>query len=183
MKKTINSSGTFWLDERGVLQDFCCAPENNADVCAPENTRKLYTLQIPEGVTGLKAMAFRYYTVLEQLTLPGSLEFMEACVLANCNLPEVVIPGSLQVLGDFAFGASRLRALWLPESPVWEYGRQFKESTIGTLFLSRKFRDESCNPGWRSPILGLGYLHSLRVNNVRIQEIRWLDDQTAPNPG
>ena len=172
-----NESGTFYVDRLGVLQSFCCSPENNADNCSPQDTKKLYTLHIPEGVTVLKEEAFRYYTVLDKMTLPDSLQLMgtgHGCVLADCKLPNVVIPKTLRILGDYAFGHSSLRSLRLPENATWEYARQFKEGEIGTLYLSRKYRDAS-NPSKLRYDNSAGHLHSLCVNNVRIGEIVWLE--------
>lgn len=172
-----NESGIFYVDKLGVLQNFCCSPENNADNCSPQDTKKLYTLHIPEGVTVLKEEAFQNYTVLYKMTLPDSLQLMgtgHGCVLADCKLPDVVIPKNLQILGTFAFGHSSLRSLRLPENAAWEYARQFKEGTIETLYLSKKYRDES-NPSKLSYDNSTGHLHSLCVNNVRIGEIVWLE--------
>ena len=172
-----NESGTFYVDKLGVLQDFCCSPENNADNCPYQDTKKLYTLHIPEGVTVLKEEAFREYTILDKLTLPDSLRLMgtgHGCVLADCKLPDVVIPKTLRILGDYAFGHSSLRSLRLPENADWAYARQFKGGEIGTLYLSQKYRDAS-NPSKLSYDNSTGHLHSLCVNNVRIGEIFWLE--------
>jgi len=172
-----NESGTFYVDRLGVLQSFCCSPENNADSCAPQETTKLYTLHIPEGVTVLKEDAFREYTILDKLTLPDSLRLMgtgDGCVLTGCKLPDVVIPKTLQILGTYAFGHSSLRSLRLPENAAWGYARQFKGGEIGTLYLSKKYRDEN-NPSKLSYDNSTGHLHSLCVNNVRIGEIVWLE--------
>lgn len=174
MRTITNSSGVFYVDGLGVLQSFCCSPENNADNCSPQDTKKLYTLHIPEGVTVLEEEAFRYYTVLDELTLPDSLRQVHGCVLANCRLPDVVIPKTLETLGAFAFGHSSLRSLRLPENAAWEYARQFKESSIGILYISRKYRDEANGSKLRR-YLNPGHIHSLVVNNIRIGEIIWLE--------
>lgn len=173
-----NSSGTFCVDKLGVLQAFCCESENNADSCAVQDTKKLYTLCIPEGVTVLKENAFRGYTILHKLTLPDSLRLLGTgygCVFTDCNLPDVVLPEKVQILGDYAFAHSSLRSLRLPENATWKYARQFKLSNIGTLYLSKKYRVESKDAELSRHIAGSGYLHSLRVNNVHIGDIVWLD--------
>ena len=172
-----NESGTFYVDKQGVLQSFCCSPENNADTCSPQDTTKLYTLHIPEGVTVLKEEAFRDYTVLYKMTLPDSLRLMgtgHGCVLAGCKLPNVVIPKTLRILGDYAFGHSSLRSLRLPENAAWDYARQFKGGEIGILYISQKYRDEADGSKLRQ-YLNPGHIHSLVVNNVRIGEIVWLE--------
>lgn len=173
-----NESGTFYVDKLGVLQAFRCSPENNADHCSEPETKRLYKLHIPEGVTVLKEEAFRHYTVLEELTFPDSLMLMGTgygCALANCSLPDVVIPETLRILGTFAFGCSALRSLRLPENAAWEYARQFKGSQIGTLYLSQKYREKSNDSGIHRSADGQGYLHSLLVNDIRIGKIVWLE--------
>ena len=178
MRTITNSSGSFCVDKQGVLQNFCCSLENNADTCSEHDTKKLYTLHIPEGVTVLKEDAFRDYTILHKMTLPDSLRLIGTGyggVLADCSLPDVVIPETVQILGDYAFAHSSFRSLRLPENAAWKYARQFKQSTIGTLYLSKKYRAESKNPELSRHIEGSGYLHSLRVNNVCIGEIVWLE--------
>jgi len=171
-----NESGIFYVDKLGVLQAFCCSPENNADTCSVKDTKRLYTLHIPEGVTVLKENAFSFSTVLKKLTLPYSLRLMgtgNGCVLQGCSLPDVVIPETVDILGTFAFGCSSLRSLRLPEYAVWEAARQFKSSKIGTLYLSKKYRVESKYRELSSCIDGPGYLGSL--HNVYIGEIVWLE--------
>lgn len=168
-----NESGAFYVDRLGVLQAFCCSSANNADVCSERDTKKLYTLHIPEGVTVLKAFAFREYTVLEKLTLPDSLLLMgtgDGCVFTGCSLPDVVIPETVQILGNLAFQGSSLRSLRLPENAQqWENARQFTACEIGILYLSEKYREESDDPELRRHI-GLGYIS---CNIGRIGEIWW----------
>ena len=177
MKKITNESGTFYVDRLGVLQSFCCSEDNNADACNPRDTKKVYNLHIPEGVTVLKEDAFRYYTVLDKLTLPNSLRLMgtgHGCVFANSHLPDVVLPERLEILGDFSFGVSTMRSLRLPPNAVWEYARQFKESSIETLYISQKYKDEADGSKLRQH-LNPGHIHSIVVNNVRIGKIVWLE--------
>lgn len=169
-----NESGTFYVDKLGVLQDFCCSPENNADTCSACDTKKLYTLHIPEGVTVLKEEAFRGYTVLYKMTLPDSLLLMgtgHGCVLANCRLPDVVIPGKLKFLGTFAFGHSGMRSLRIPKGLKSEYARQFKHSGIGTLYLPEEFRCEDASLGFCDETGQYGYIQSLLVNDVEIGKV------------
>lgn len=173
-----SESGTFYVDKLGVLQDFCCSPENNAGTCAPGETRKLYTLHIPEGVTVLKEDAFRDYTVLYKMTLPDSLLLMgtgHGCVLSDCRLPDVVIPGKLKILGTFAFGHSDMRSLRIPKGLKSEYARQFKSSTIGTLYLPEDFRTEDTLRGFHEKYEWgkeqYGYIRSMLVNDTEIGKV------------
>ena len=170
-------SGTFFVDSLGVLQDFWCSEDNNADSCHPRDTKKLRTLHIPEGVTVLKENAFSSYTVLDKLTLPNSLRLMgtgHGCVFANSHLPDVVLPERLEILGDFSFGVSTMRSLRLPENAAWDYARQFKESSVETLYISQKYKDEADGSKLRQ-YLNPGHIHSIVVNNVRIGKIVWLE--------
>lgn len=169
-----SESGTFYVDKLGVLQDFCCSPENNAGNCDPCETKKLYTLHIPEGVTVLKEDAFRGYTVLYKMTLPDSLLLMgtgHGCVLSDCRLPDVVIPGKLKILGTFAFGHSDMRSLRIPKELKSEYARQFKHSSIGTLYLPEEFRCDGVPFGFCEKLENCGYIRSLLVNNVEIGKV------------
>lgn len=175
MQTITNESGTFYVDELGVLQKFCCSPENNADACAPQDTKKLYTLHIPEGVTVLKEEAFRCYTVLDKLTLPDSLRLIGGCVLADCQLPDVVIPETLEILGDFSFAHSTMRSLRLPKNAAWDYARQFKGSNTETLYVSQQYRDAADASKLRWHHQNPGHIHSIVVNNVRIGQIVWLE--------
>lgn len=171
-----NESGTFYVDKMGVLQSFYCSPQNNADTCSCHNTKKLYSLHIPEGVTVLKEFAFRGYTVMNSLTLPDSLQMAgtcsNGCAFADCRLPDTVIPDTLRFLGAYGFGNSTLRSLRLPENADWEYSRQFKSAKIGTLYLSESYRLDSERTGAR---IETGSLGSIGSNEVDVERIVWLE--------
>ena len=132
-------------------------------------------MDIPEGITVLSTdFDFNNYTI-EEVTFPKSLRVIGSGyggAFANSRLPHVELPDTLEVLGDFVFGASTMDSLRIPKELKSEYARQFKESRIGTLYLPEEFR--SNNP--RIRFCGkheeqYGYIRSMLVNNVKIEEI------------
>ena len=166
-----NECGCFHVDTLGVLRGFVCSPENNADSCPPEETRLVFRLNIPEGVTVLGENAFSGWQVLQELTLPASLALLGAgngCAFAGAALPEVHLPGTLKNLGSYAFGSSTIHALYLPERMPWKYNRHFKSARIGALHLPRRYQDPKS-----AMELGGGVLHSLHVNGADIGQVVW----------
>lgn len=122
-----------------------------------ENAMK--TLVIPEGVKGFVSDFLCHWAVTEKFVLPESLQFIGGAdvysdgsdsphnVFAGCYLPEVVLPGRLQCLGFFAFGRSHIRKLIVPPTVKSPYLRQFKDSTIEELYLSKSALDAFCQLG------------------------------------
>ena len=174
MKELKNECGRFWVDRTGVLQRFDCAYDNEAGTAAPGSPiRSVYALHIPEGVTVLQEDAFRDYDVLWELTLPDSLEVLgtgHGCAFSGSRLPAVHIPETLKVLGTYAFGASCIHDLYLPEKMPWPYARHFKSACIGALHISRRYQDDKV-----ARELGLGVWTSLMQNGVKIGQFVWED--------
>ena len=169
MKQIKNESGIFCIDDSGVLKNY----QSTADNQVAENVWRC--LDIPEGVRVIPEDSFRYCRVQERLTFPKSLRVIgtgDGCAFANSRLPHVELPDTLEVLGDFVFGASTMDSLRIPKGLQSEYARQFKESRIGTLYLPEKFRSNDPH----IPFCGqyeaqYGYIRSMLVNNVEIGEI------------
>lgn len=169
MNTIINESGTFTMDDNGVLTGFQSAESNQVQ----ENVWRC--LDIPEGVRVIPEEAFRYCHVQQRLTFPKSLRVIGAgygCTFANSKLPHVELPDTLEELGDFVFGASTMESLRIPKGLKSEYARQFKESSIGTLYLPEEFRSNDprirfCEKYEEQ----YGYIRSMLVNNVKIEEI------------
>lgn len=90
---------------------------------------------------GFASDFMRGIQVVERFELPESLTSIGENCFANCILPEVVVPRSLQVIGNFAFGHTHIETLQLPASLHSPYGRQFKDSFIGTLILPKEWKD------------------------------------------
>lgn len=156
-----SQSGKFFVDREGIALSFEPSNDNEfiiEDTGFHENysyiTRKsLRTFIVPEGVRGFVSNFLRCTRVVEKFELPkgllsiGNMSFdfnsenSSRCVFANCILPTVIIPQTVKEIGLFAFGHSHIDILQLPSSIKSGYGRQFKDSHIGTLILPRMWKD------------------------------------------
>ena len=76
------------------------------------------TVVVPEGVTTLERVAFRYCTGLTEVQLPSSLRSIGDNAFYRCEgLEEITIPEGVTALGDRAFrGCLSLRRVTLPRS-------------------------------------------------------------------
>jgi hypothetical protein len=64
---------------------------------------KIKEIDIPEGVTKLDICAFAY-SKLERISLPGTLKIIGAYAFSNCkNLAELTIPESVTDIDNGAF--------------------------------------------------------------------------------
>ena len=154
-----SESGTFYIDDHGIVQRFEPATDNpfiNEDIEIDSNYtytthKSIRTFIVPEGVKGFVGGFMRNTRVLERFDLPNGLlsignnssDYDTECnsIFANCILPLVVIPESVAEMGSFAFGHSHIDSLHLPKSLHSPYGRQFKDSYIGTLKLPKEWKD------------------------------------------
>lgn len=153
----VSESGTFFIDKNGIVQRFEPAGDNPYVDDASEYqitkiSKSIRTMVIPNGVKGFVSDFMRGVRVTERFELPEGLERIgkntfdidmeESCVFANCILPSVVIPQSVQEIGNYAFGHSHIEVLQLPASLHSPYGRQFKDSYIGTLKLPHEWKNK-----------------------------------------
>ena len=155
-----SSSGRFLVDNNGIALSFEPSKDNEYiidDIEFEKNpyanmiSRTIRTFIVPEGVKGFVSEFMRHTRVIEKFELPDGLlsigdnsfdfEHSQHCVFANCILPSVTIPDSVKEIGNFAFGASRIETLQLPSSLRSPYGRQFKDSYIGTLVLPKEWEN------------------------------------------
>ena len=154
-----SESGSFYVDKKGVAQHFEPARDNPFieeetkfnDNYTYTTHKSIRTVTIPDGVKGFVSGFMLGVKIKERLELPEGLECIgnnsfdinieEHCVFANCILPSVVIPRSVKEIGNFAFGHSHIESLQLPETLQSPYGRQFKDSFIGTLKLSKEWKE------------------------------------------
>lgn len=169
MNKITNKTGTFTIDDNGVLTKYQSTMDNQVQ----ENVWRC--LDIPEGVRVVPEWAFRDCEILERLTFPKSLRMIStggAGAFSWSKLPHVELPETLEELGDFAFGYSSMRSVRIPRGLGSIYNRQFKEAIIGTLYLPEEFR--SSGPYFRfceKYEERHGYIRSMLVNNVEIGEV------------
>ena len=154
-----SSSGRFLVDNNGIALSFEPSKDNEYIIEETElNTynqhhpnKSIKTLIVPKGVKGFASEFMRGVRVIEKFELPDGLlsigdnsfdfEHSQHCVFANCILPSVTIPNSVKEIGVFAFGYSHIEALQLPSSLRSPYGRQFKDSYIGTLVLPKEWEN------------------------------------------
>lgn len=106
--------------------------------------KTIRTLIIPQGVTEFCEGFMRGVHVLERFELPKGITRFGfngfGCVFAECRIPFVVIPETVQELGCFCFGNSLIHRLRLPLLNRCKYERQFKGSTIEVLELPSVFK-------------------------------------------
>lgn len=183
-KVLTSESGTFFLDDQGIVQSF--GPSNNNQFVDEETEMKanytfttyksIRTFIVPEGVKGFTPDFLRGVRVVERFELPAGLLDIGECCFANCILPDVIIPDSVESIGIFAFGHTYIESLQLPTTLQAPYGRQFKDSYIGTLKLPIKWKgkaslgergdlqiEETCQPDSK-----YGYLRwpSTKIGNL-----------------
>lgn len=151
-----SESGTFFIDKNGIVQRFEPAEDNPYvddiwDYQITKEGKSIRTLIIPNGVRGFVSDFMRGVRVIERFELPewliriGNNSFdndtAESCVFANCILLSVIIPKSVQEIGNFAFGHTHIDSVQLPATLKSPYGRQFKDSYIGLLRLPNEWKD------------------------------------------
>ena len=156
-----SESGTFIVDSDGIVLRFEPSEGNpiiEEKVDEPQAydgfvvKKSIKHLIVPAGVKGFVSDFMRGIRVLERFSLPNGLlcignntcEVLDNdahCVFADCILPTVVVPESVKELGSFTFGHTRIECLQLPESLHSPYGRQFKDSFIGTLRLPKEWKE------------------------------------------
>ncbi len=152
-----SESGVFFLDEHGIVEHFEPSIDNpfideRTEKGSVVTQKSIRSLIVPEGVRGFVSEFMRGVRVLERFELPNgllsignnsfSIEDEQHCVFANSILLSVVIPATVQVIGNFAFGASHIECLQLPAMLRSEYGRQFKDGYIGVLKLSVEWKSD-----------------------------------------
>lgn len=175
MAKIKNETGTFTIDDDGVLKKYQSTMDN-------EVQKNVWCcLDIPEGVRVIPARVFCDCEILERLTFPKSLRVIStddavySGAFSRSRLPHVELPAALEELGNYAFAGSTMHSLRIPKGLKSEYGRQFKSSTIGTLYLPEDFRAEGTHHGFReSHEWGkelYGYIRSMNVNDVEIGKV------------
>ena len=103
-------SGVLTISGSGAMTDFSANS-------APWYTKRSYikTVVVEEGVTTLGVYAFRYCTALTSITLPSSLQQINALCFQRCKaLSELCLPEGLTTIDYAAFNLSGLTAIHLP---------------------------------------------------------------------
>lgn len=87
---------------------------------------------VPDGVADISGYAFYKNEYIKKVTIPGSINFIEAYVFAESSISEVVLCEGVQAVGFFAFcGCSSLEKLVFPKSLTEISQYAFPEDTSG----------------------------------------------------
>lgn len=145
-EELFSESGKF-LCQNGIAFSFESYPSNvvegGVEIDGMINDA-VKTLIIPSGVKGFASNFCRYLVVTDIFILPdtvvsiGDDTFDGRCVFANTHLPEVFIPESVKMIGNFAFGGSHIEKLIISAATHAPYLRQFKDSTIEKVYLPKE---------------------------------------------
>lgn len=178
-----SQSGKFFVDKEGIALSFEPSKDNELIIedtefqknyYANKISRTIRTFIVPEGVKGFVSNFLRGVRVIEKFEFPdgllsignisSGLAHEQHCVFANCILPSVSIPESVKEIGNFAFGHSLIDTLQFPPSLRSPYGRQFKDSHIGTLILPKEWENTAYLDEHNRLLIELdsvnyGYLH------------------------
>ena len=123
------------FDGCDALQSITVDENNSAFASADGilyNKEKTQILAVPQAITGkvtladgiteLAANAFANRTALTQIVLPSSLQTIGNNAFSGCPLTEIVLPNGLQTIGDSAFKGCSFTEVSLPESVTQAYG-------------------------------------------------------------
>lgn len=80
------------------------------------------------------------------LVLPQTLKVIgteiDNCVFADSSIGHVILPNTIESIGDFAFGESNIEELVYPDKIIeLQYARQFKGTKINKLLLPQNIFD------------------------------------------
>lgn len=133
MKQITNETGTFYIDDNGVLLRYKSTVQNND--CPGEGPGSIINLTIPEGVQMLPDNAFRGYNIFNNVKLPASLKHIGENVFSGSHispvcgitLPEHPDPNMMCQL------AHRLRFVhtWNADNLVAGWPQEYKEIYMG----------------------------------------------------
>lgn len=93
------NNGTLTISGTGDVDDY-----NNSSAPWYDHRYDTTKIVVSNGVTGIGEGAFRYFTELTSVSLPGSLKSIGAYAFRGCSsLKSVVIPDSVTSIGEGAF--------------------------------------------------------------------------------
>ena len=148
-----NDAGLFLCDETGKLLSYYPSVDVLID---KTEVREHYgyvfyrpcinSMKVPEGVTCLGREFFRGGMISGSLELPDTLKKLgtetDDCVFADTCIGSVTIPMSVDMIGTFAFGNSKINELVYPDKIIeCQYLRQFKGAEINDFVIHRDMFD------------------------------------------
>ena len=94
----------------------CDNIENFADYISKSSTLKKVVL--PEGMMKIREKQYEYYTNLEEVVIPSTIETIEPNAFANCKkMKKIVLPDGLKKIDEFAFAyCEQLEEIIIPDS-------------------------------------------------------------------
>ena len=106
----------------------------------------IHSMIVPEGVTSFCREFFRGGMIEGDLVLPQTLKVIgteiDDCVFADSSIGRVILPNTIESIGDFAFGKSNIEELVYPDKIIeLQYARQFKGTKINKLLLPQNIFD------------------------------------------
>lgn len=146
-QRLTNDSGAFLVDADGVLMAFEPSPGNL--VSRDDYAMTVHSLHVPSGVKAIASGMFQGLEVLDSMTLPETLRAIglgcgHGNVFNSAKLPDVLLPESLEALGDFTFGNCTFRSLTITGASACmmpSIRRQFKGSLVEKIRVPAKYRD------------------------------------------
>ncbi|MBQ7133954.1 MAG: leucine-rich repeat protein [Ruminococcus sp.] len=84
----------------------------------------LFDITIPDTVKRIGYKAF-YLSWIDEIKLPGSLEVLEDYAIASCGVDELILPPSLKKIGEFAIAGNYYTTITLPKSVEYLGGAAF----------------------------------------------------------
>lgn len=121
---------------------------NRLDTLVLYPVAKARSYTVPEGVTTIKKCAFDFefleeYDILNQLTLPVSLNTIEDFAFVSCqNLKEIVLPSNVKKIGVCGLFCSALEAVVIKGTMPVLSKNAVKKSTV--FYLSDDYISEAC---------------------------------------
>lgn len=108
-KINVDANNSCYFVESGLLYDnkkclICCPGGKSGDIV------------LPKGVTKIGTRAFACCTWLEDITVPGSVEQIEAGAFAGSDLRNVTISQGVERIGDGAFARCKFESIRIPNS-------------------------------------------------------------------
>lgn len=151
--ETLKTESGCFVHIEGIVINFTPNPNNviPGGIDAPDGwsgeiihyDNAIRSLIVPDGIKGFGDEFLRGWAITESVVFPDSLLYIGTedgvgGTFANCFLPEIVLPESLKIIGNFAFGHCYIEKLVVNPANKSKNNRQFKDSTIKKLYLPKK---------------------------------------------
>jgi len=106
----------------------------------------VHSMIVPEGVTSFCRDFFRGGMIEGDLVLPQTLKMIgteiDDCVFADSSIGRIILPNTIESIGAFAFGNSKIVEFVYPDKIIeLQYARQFKGTNINKLLLPQSVFD------------------------------------------